>query len=148
MFDEMERLKQRKQQGFFCSQIILLEGLEMMGKENPDLVKAVHPLAGGLGFSGELCGALTGAACLLGLYAGKGSPTEPADYRLDVMVNELVDWFKGEFGPRFGGIRCEEILQNNPAFQSSRCPELVLACLQKAKDLLVENGSDLSGLQD
>ncbi len=148
MIDDMERLRQRKQQGFFCSQIILLEGLEMLGKENPDLVKAVHPLAGGLSFSGELCGALSGAACLLGLYAGKGRPEEAPDYRLDAMVNELVEWFKGEFGARYGGIRCQEILQDNPAFQSARCPELVLSSLQKAKDLLVENGFDLSGLSD
>ena len=35
MIDNMERLIKLKQQGFFCSQIILIEGLEMMGKENP-----------------------------------------------------------------------------------------------------------------
>lgn len=147
MIDDMERLRQLKQQGFFCSQIILLEGLEMLGKRNPEVVRAVHPLANGLGNSGEICGALTGAACLLGLYAGKGSPEEPVDERLDLMANQLVEWFKAEFGTRFGGIRCDDILQDNPAFRSTRCPELVLACLQKAKDLLVENGFDLSGIE-
>jgi len=147
MFDDMERLRQLKQQGFFCSQIIMIEGLEMLGKQNPDAVRAVHALANGLGNSGEICGALTGTACLLGLYAGKGTPQEPLDERLDLLVSELVEWVKGEFGARFGGIRCDDILQDNPAYRSTRCPEMVLACLQKAKELLVENGYDLSGIQ-
>jgi len=147
MLDDMGHLRQLKRQGFFCSQIIVIEGLELLGKQNPDLVRAVHALANGLGNSGEICGALTGTACLLGLYAGKGTPQEPIDERLDLLVNELVEWFKGEFGARFGGIRCDEILQDNPAYRATRCPEMVQACLQKAKELLVENGYDLSGIQ-
>lgn len=146
MLDDMQRLNYRKQQGFFCSQIILLEGLEMLGKQNPDLVRAMHPLANGLGGSGEICGALTGAACLLGLYAGKGAPEDDVDERLDVMVTQLVDWFT-EYTAQYGSIRCEDILQGNPANRPARCPGLVLACLQKDKELLVENGFDLSGIE-
>jgi C_GCAxxG_C_C family probable redox protein len=146
MLGDMERLMQLKRQGFFCSQIILIEGLEMLGKNNPDVVRAVNPLANGLGNSGEICGALTGAACLLGLYAGKGAPEDETDYRLDIMVMDLVDWFKDQYVPRYGGIRCDEILENNPTLKPTRCPELVLACLQKSKELLVENGFELSGI--
>jgi len=145
MFDEMERINQLRQQGFFCSQIILMEGLEMLGKHSPEAVRAMHPLANGLCGSGELCGALTGGASLLGLYAGRGAPEDPADYRLDVMVQELVDWFREQNVPRYGGIRCDEILEGNPNNRPGRCPALVLDTLQKAKELLVENGFDLSG---
>jgi len=145
MLGDMEGLNRLKQQGFFCSQIILIEGLEMLGKYNPDVVRVMHPLANGLGGSGEICGALTGAACLLGLYAGKGTPEDEVDYRLDMMVTELVVWFKEQYTPRFGGIRCEDLLEGNPANRPARCPELVSACLQKAKDLLVENGFELTG---
>lgn len=147
MLNDMERLNQLKQQGFFCSQIILIQGLEMLGKHNPDVVRVMHPLANGLGGSGEICGALTGAACLLGLYAGKGAPEDEVDYRLDMMVMELVDWFKEQYLPRYGGIRCGEILEENPANKPARCPELVQSCLQKAKELLVENGFELSGIE-
>ncbi|MFM8319568.1 MAG: DVU_1555 family C-GCAxxG-C-C protein [Chloroflexota bacterium] len=147
MNDEMQRLAQLKQQGFLCSQIIMIEGLEMMGKQNPDLVRAMHPLGNGLGGSGEICGALTGAVCLLGLYAGRGAPGDPPDYRLEAMTTELVDWFKQQQEPRYGGIRCSELLEGDVSLKPTRCPEFVRSCLQKAKDLLVENGFELSGVE-
>ena len=134
-----------KQQGFFCSQILLLLGLELQGKENPDLVRAVHGLAGGLGFTGETCGALTGGACLVALYAGKGMPDEEDDPRLMFILEDLVKWFKAGYGQQFGGIRCEEILGENARYMAARCPTIVAGTFQKVKELLVENGFDLAG---
>jgi len=145
--DEIEHLIILRRQGFYCSQILMLQGLEQLGKSNPDLIRAMHGLAGGLGFSGELCGALTGGASLLGLYAGKGEAEQPDDPRLDFMIQDLVKWFKAEYSEQFGGIRCEEILAGNSQNQSIRCSILVAGVLQKVKDLLVENGYDLSGLE-
>ncbi len=147
MDDVWEELMKLRQQGFYCSQMILLQGLEMTGKTNPDLIRAMHGLAGGLGSSGELCGALTGGASLLGLYAGKGEPGQPEDPRLDFMVQDLVNWFKTEYGEPFGGIRCAEILAGDSRNQTVRCPLMVIGVLQKVKDLLVENGYDLSGME-
>jgi len=146
--DDNNELVILRKQGFYCSQILMLQGMEMMGKSNPDLIRAMHGLAGGLGFSGELCGALTGGASLLGLYAGKGVPKQPEDLRLDFMIQDLVKWFKAEYSEQFGGIRCEEMLAGNSQNQSIRCPILVNGVLQKVKDLLVENGYDLSGLEE
>lgn len=146
--DDFSSLITLRQQGFYCSQILMLQGLDMLGKSNPDLVRAMHGLAGGLGFSGELCGALTGGASLLGLYAGKGTPEQLEDPRLDFMIVDLVNWFKEEYAEQFGGIRCAEILAGDPQNQKIRCPILVTTVLQKAKDLLIENGYDLSGLDN
>ena len=146
--DDNNELVILRKQGFYCSQILVLQGMEMMGKSNPDLIRAMHGLAGGLGFSGELCGALTGGASLLGLYAGKGTAEQPEDPRLDFMIQDLVKWFKAEYTEQFGGIRCEEILAGNSQNQSIRCPVLVNGVLQKVKDLLIENGYDLSGLEE
>ncbi|HNB52251.1 MAG TPA: C-GCAxxG-C-C family protein [Anaerolineales bacterium] len=146
--DDFSSLITLRQQGFYCSQILMLQGLDMLGKSNPDLVRAMHGLAGGLGFSGELCGALTGGASLLGLYAGKGTPEQPEDPRLDFMTVDLVNWFKETYAEQFGGIRCAEILAGNLQNQAIRCPILVTGVLQKVKDLLVENGYDLSGLDN
>ena len=144
--NELDQLMTLRQQGFYCSQILILQGLDMMGKSNPDLVRAMHGLAGGLGFSGELCGALAGGASLVALYAGKGTPEEQEDPRLLFIIQDLVKWFKTEYAEQFGGIRCEEILAGNNQNQATRCPILVAGVLQKVKDLLVENGYDLSGL--
>jgi C_GCAxxG_C_C family probable redox protein len=135
---------QLAQQGFHCSQILLLMGLEAQGKTNIDLIRAMAGLAGGLGFSGDVCGALTGGACLLGLYAGRGAPEEEDDPRLNVMVSELVEWFTGEYGEKYGGTRCEAILANDPNNRLTRCPSLVLGTYEKVRALLLENGFDLT----
>jgi hypothetical protein len=143
--DDLDRMRELKQQGFFCSQILMIMGMELQGKENPDLIRATHGLAGGLGFTGETCGALTGGACLLGVYAGKGQPDEEENLRLNFMIEDLVKWFKAGYGQEYGGIRCAEILGGNMQFQTTRCPKMVAGTLQRVKELLVENGFDLAG---
>ena len=62
MTDEMIRMMQLAGQGFYCSQVLLIMGLEAQGKSNPDLIRSMSGLAGGLGFTGDTCGALTGGA--------------------------------------------------------------------------------------
>ena len=145
MTDEMLRMMQLAGQGFYCSQILLIMGLEAQGKSNPDLIRTMSGLAGGLGFTGDTCGALTGGACLLGLYAGRGTPEETEDEKLNLMISELVDWFSEEYGEPFGGIRCEIILGDDPSNRITRCPNMVLGVYEKVKTLLSEYGFDLSG---
>jgi C_GCAxxG_C_C family probable redox protein len=143
--DEMLRMIALAGQGFYCSQILLFMGLEAQGKSSPDLIRAMAGLAGGLGFTGDTCGALTGGACLLGLYAGRGTPTEQEDEKLNQMVSELVDWFTEEFGKLHGGIRCETILGDDHGSRATKCPNLVFGTYEKAKELLITYGFDLSG---
>ena len=131
-------------QGFYCSQILLFMGLEAQGRSNPDLIRAMSGLAGGMGFSGDVCGALTGGACLLGLYAGKGTLEDEEDPKLNLMITELVEWFCGQFGEAYGGIHCSAILDDDPRNRTARCPALVTGVYEKVKDLLVENGFDLT----
>ncbi|MEN6485682.1 MAG: DVU_1555 family C-GCAxxG-C-C protein [Syntrophobacteraceae bacterium] len=148
MNDEMIRMIRLAGEGFHCSQILLFMGLEAQGKTNPDLIRAMAGLAGGLGFSGDTCGALTGASCLLGLYAGRGSVAEEEDPRLNIMIADLVDWFSETFGARFGGIRCEVILDSDPQSRRTRCPALVMETYARVKRLLIENDFDLSEGKD
>lgn len=146
--NELDRMSELRQQGFYCSQVLILMGLELQGKSNPDLVGCMHGLAGGLGFNGELCGGLTGGACLLGLYAGKKNPSDEEDPRLDFMIEDLVKWFKVDFGEKYGGCRCDDIIGNQPGNQSIRCPVIVAETYQKVKELLVENGFELTRTTD
>ena len=101
-------------QEFACSQLIVQMRLDDQGKENPELLRAMAGLIGGLGYCGKICGALTGGACLLALYAGKGSPEEVEDSRLNAMIKELVEWFEQEVGSQYGGPDCDNILADNP----------------------------------
>jgi len=126
------------QQGFHCSEILLFMGLEAKGLENPDLIRTMSALAGGIGFSGEVCGALTGGACLMGLYLGRGKPEEEENPEMRVMVQELVGWFSQKFGGEYGGIRCSEITCDDPGKVASRCPRIVAGVHKKVKSLLLE----------
>jgi len=146
MDDLMLQIARYKQQGFYCSQILVLLGLEALDRENPDLIRTMHGLARGLG-SGEVCGALTGGVALLSLYAGCGDSGGQEDPRLGAMLQDFVAWFKETYGVPFGGIRCAEILGDDPQNQV-RCGQMVLGAYEKATALLIENGFDLYGLDE
>ncbi|SHK38365.1 DVU_1555 family C-GCAxxG-C-C protein [Desulforamulus aeronauticus] len=139
MSETMFRMFELAQQGFSCSQILLQLGLDAQGKSNEDLLRAMAGLAGGMGFSGETCGALTGGACLLGLYA--------ADHeRFQVMVAELVDWFKAQGTSAYGGFTCGDILGEELQYQvvSVKCGEIVTATYDKVREILLNYGIDLA----
>jgi C_GCAxxG_C_C family probable redox protein len=142
--DEIFRMLELSGQGFHCSQILMSLGLEAQGKSNTDLIRAMAGLAGGVGFCGETCGALTGGACLIALYAGRGTPDEEDHPRLNLMISELVEWFTQEYTACYGGILCKEILGDDPKNQLERCPDIVKRTYEAVKSLLVENGFDPS----
>lgn len=146
MNDEMMRMLELYQQGFNCSQILLLLGLEALGKNNPELVRAMTGLGGGLGFSGKTCGALTGGVCLLGLYAGRGTPEEREHDRFLLMVEELVRWFE-EACDAYGGINCADILGEDLANKTvtPRCGSIVSGTYDKVWDILKANGINTDG---
>src|SRR6266545_3446317 len=88
---------------------------------------------------GKACGALTGGCCVLGLFAGKGTPQERGDERLSIMLASLVEWFDQEYGSRYGGIDCTNILEDDPRNQLTRCPQIVLATFEKLNEILEAN---------
>ncbi len=137
------RMMELALQGFGCSQILVKMALEAQSKDDVGLVRAVSGLHGGLGFSGKTCGALTGGCCVLGLYAGRGAAGEVEDARLMPMVQELVEWFEREYEPRYGGIDCADILQDDSRNRLTRCPEIVTAVFDKIAQILTANGYDL-----
>lgn len=150
MTGELLRMLELSRQGFNCSQILLILGLEALGKNNPDLVRAMTGLGGGLGFSGKTCGALTGGVCLLGLYAGRGTPEEAEHGRFLLKVEELVQWFETENGRVYGGIDCAQILGDELANKTvtPRCGHIVTSTYSKVKEILRANGIDPAGEQN
>jgi C_GCAxxG_C_C family probable redox protein len=146
MDDVMMRMIELAHQGFYCSQILIILALEAQGKNNPDLVRALSGLHGGMGDCGKVCGTLTGGACLLALYAGKGTPEEKENIRLNPMINELVEWFEQECRSRFDtGTACSEILQDDARNSTTRCPQIVMATFEKVRSILAEHNIDFSG---
>ncbi|MEG0750867.1 MAG: C-GCAxxG-C-C family protein [Oscillospiraceae bacterium] len=121
LFDYMLEMSQK---GYFCAQILMNLALEYDGKDNPDLVRAMSGLNGGLGFCGGICGVLTGGCAVLGYFAGKGEDDELESCELKIMIAEYVTWFH-EYSASLGGGQCSEILHGDPARKLSVCPELV-----------------------
>ncbi len=147
MSDDLVRIAELSLQGFCCSQVLVILGLEAQGKTNPDLVRAMQGLCGGIGWSGGTCGILMGAACVLSLYAGRGLPEETGDWQLGVMLRDLVEWFDDEYGKVYGGIRCEEILAGSLLNRQTRCPAIMVGTWEKVKDLLLANAYELEGTE-
>ena len=137
MIFQMMRLKAK---GFCCAQIIVILALEAQGRTNADLVRSMGGLCFGISWSGEVCGALSGGACLISLYAGKGGDEEASDRRYMTMVGELTGWFRGAADDEYGGTRCNEILERFP--DRSMCGRIVADTYEKCMNILVSHGFD------
>lgn len=136
LFDRMLELSG---QGFYCAQILMILALESEGKEDPDLIRAMSGLNGGLGFSGRVCGALTGGCCLLGYFCGKGEAEELEDPDASAMIRELVEWFEESMEEAYGGSSCSQILDGDPGNKMRRCPQIVEGVFEKCLEILQEH---------
>jgi C_GCAxxG_C_C family probable redox protein len=136
------RMLELKFNGYCCVQIMLLMALDAQGKKNADLVRTAGGLCNGVGMSGEICGALSGGICILSLYTGKGSHDEETDRRYPLMANELIEWFRTEISRDYGGIRCADIIRQNP--DKSACSPIVVATYEKTFEILIAHGLDPS----
>jgi hypothetical protein len=137
------RMLQLGQQGYNCSQIMILLGLELRGEENPGLVRALGGLAYGCGSGHGSCGVLTGGCCLLALYAGKGSTHETPSDRLMLMLQELNDWFSQHTGCTPTDMSCDAIVgEAGPEASLQRCGAILSETYRKVMELLVANDID------
>lgn len=132
--------------GYSCAQMVIIGGLRLMGRENPDLVRAMSGLAQGVACSGGVCGAFSGGACLIGLYCGKGLDAEAPRPEYPLLMDALLEWFREE-AKAGGAVSCDAILGLNQAavcrgMDPERCGTLVAACWTKAVSLLVEYNID------
>ena len=143
MDDTLIRMLQLGQKGYNCSQIIILLGLELRGETNPGLVRAVGGLAYGCGTGRSSCGVLTGGCCLLAFFAGKGSDAETASDRLELMLQELNDWFALHTGCGSGEMSCDAIVgEEGPAASRQRCGGILADTFAKVMEILTAGGID------
>lgn len=128
-------------QGYCCTQIVLLMALEVQGRENKGLVRAASGLCHGFPDAAGPCGAVGGAAFLLGYYAGKGTADEEEDERLPLMLSQLTEWFNDYCEKRYSGISCEQIVVGGQP-DAGICGGLIADCYGQALTILVEHGFD------
>lgn len=129
MDDELKQMHQLKIEGHCCSSIIIEMGLRLRGESNEQFVKASRALCNGMQ-SGLVCGALTGAVCMLALFDEKNKD----------MIKEMADWFTGELCSEYASADCRDITHLDPYEKAVKCPDLLKATYLHAKNLLAEYG--------
>lgn len=141
----MIRVMRLAGQGLYCSQIMGALALETRGGSNPELIRSLAGLAYGCGTGQGSCGVLTGAACVLALYAGKGGPGEEESPALALMLEELTDWFAARANGREGLLTCDGVLDGETVRSSQqKCGTLVAEAFAKVMELLTAHGFDPS----
>lgn len=122
-----------RQSGLCCSQIVVKLVLSGLGKDNPDLIRAMAALCFGAG-TGGVCGIFTGAACALSFYLGHTSEGEQPDAQLSLLLGELSDWFTIQAGRSYGGSLCSDILTASP--DKRACSLLLISTLEKLQTMM------------
>lgn len=138
--DLMEEIIAYAEEGFYCSQIMMLLALGEEERTNPDLIRAMTGLNGGMGNSGGICGTLTSGCCVIGYFAGKGEPDELEAPALDQMIGEYVRWFESTVGYPYGGCGCCTILEGDARNQLTRCPGILKMAYEKITEILTKSG--------
>lgn len=130
--DDIQQIGQLCKEGWCCASIMVQVGLTKRGEGNEQMVSAVATLCNGL-YNGMLCGALSGGACLLGLFGD--NLAESAE-----MTRELAEWFVSVYGEKYGSANCSDITGNDPAVKRERCPAIIEATYIQARTILEDYG--------
>ena len=139
-FDELEKIFDYYHNGYQCAQVMLLYALDALGEEKPDLVRAMGGLNKGISNYESVCGCLTGGACLLSYFAGKGSEEESENPEYENMVKELFDWFKEYNADHNHSAICHELLDDDLGLRAQVCPLLISNTFHKCIEILERNG--------
>ncbi len=135
--------------GYCCSQLIMHLLLQGAGQENPQLIRAMHGLCFGLGGTEGPCGLLTGGACVLSCFAGRGHDDDIPHASLAPMIHEYQQWFV-EYTKSAG--LCHQVLEQLPHIvepsvqhehEHARCGYLLGACWEKILELLENYDVDM-----
>ena len=132
------------QDGFNCSQAVCAAFAERAGADRDTALKVAAGFGGGIGRTGNVCGAVTGAIMALGLKYGftAGSPEAKSE------MYARVQTFIQKFTERHDAQTCRELLGYDISIHeehekakaeklfSTRCPEFV----RTAAEILEEMG--------
>jgi C_GCAxxG_C_C family probable redox protein len=93
----IERAEQYADEGFLCSESVLLALSEWLGIHSNLIPRVATGFAGGFGRCGSVCGAISGGVIALGLRFGRNEPKKQ-DRPPHWFGKELMERFEKEFG--------------------------------------------------
>ena len=94
-------------EGFSCAQAVCAAYAPLYGMEREMALRAAGAFGGGMGRSGQMCGAVTGAIIVIGLKHGK---TQAEDNATREMCYALAAEFIRRFETRHGALTCPGLL--------------------------------------
>jgi C_GCAxxG_C_C family probable redox protein len=138
-------------EGYTCSQSIVLAFQDLMGIEKEKLIKMVLPLGGGLGRLRLTCGAVNSMAMVVGMvFSNSESNSENKDITYAI-VQELAKRFKKENET----LNCELLLKKaeleveiggkaeertNEYYKKRPCGKIVYSAAKILEEYLIERG--------
>lgn len=141
--NEVERAGQLFLEGYNCSQAVFTAFSHRFGIDEETAKKISAGLGGGVGRMRAVCGAVSGAAMVLGSVAAAVSGDDKEGKAENY---ELVRRFAEEFKKRHGGtVICREMLKLNIPMENTAMPENRTAEYYKNRPCLraVENAAEI-----
>ena len=92
--------------GFSCGQSVFAVFSDEVEVPHDTALKLAAPFLGGMGRSGETCGAVCGALMVLGHFYGNTEPSPGEKAQLAALTSD----FLGKFTGKFGSVKCKELL--------------------------------------
>lgn len=94
-------------EGFSCSQAVFTSYCEELNLDKETALKIAGAFGAGMGYTGQTCGAVTGAYMLIGLKYGK--------YRLEDndardKTYSIIQEFSRRFKAEFGSVSCTDLI--------------------------------------
>ena len=132
------------QDGYNCAQSVFSAFFE---KESPDFEQAFYLLnsfGGGIGRTGNLCGAYSGGIAVLGLWYGRFNP--PAPLKKEFLYSKIKE-FENAFRKELGGLTCPQLLGYDIRIETERqlannnrvflkiCPNLIIKSVELLENI-------------
>ena len=93
-------------EGYNCAQSVLATCGQDRGLPRETALRVAQALGGGIGWTGNVCGALTGALMAIGLEC---AAIEASDIPSKAKAHQLAQAVAAEFGRRNGTLLCREL---------------------------------------
>jgi C_GCAxxG_C_C family probable redox protein len=133
-------------QGFNCSQAVFSALAESRGLERALALKIASPFGGGIGRTGETCGAVSGALMALGLQLGFSEPDPQAKEQMYALARE----FMHRFQEQYGALACKALIgldlsdpedlqkAREQAVFTTKCPHFIAGAVEIAEAMLAK----------
>ncbi|WP_301859449.1 C-GCAxxG-C-C family protein [uncultured Megasphaera sp.] len=136
----METIKelaaQYLKEGNNCAETVSKVSNDMMDLHmNDEMFRMMSVLGGGVGGSGDICGALNSACLILGLLVGRANPGEKTKPEMNGPVHEFYQLWMN----RFGSSDCR-VLKSPANGGPVSCPELMTVTAEMLAQFIKEKG--------